>query len=141
MNDIDISELAGKDNAYLTTTMLTNMSECLVISAEFLRSLKSSSVNVIRAIVAGHINTPPDVLEELLHDSSKMVSFAAYDNPCTPFKPVLLKESEFVFLSKVSDSETIARREKDYLNMLSDYNLQANDVNSMPFKWLITIIR
>lgn len=120
---------------------LKSITTCMVISPEFLSSIAKHDKGYIRAIAAEHVNTPPDVLKEMLKDKSMVIHYAALENPQTPFKAVLLEWHKKIPGGTVWDSPAVLERKEELLQLLSDYDITEEESKTLPARWIVNILK
>ena len=119
---------------------LKSIAKSLIVSPVFLKAIAEHNKPYIRAVAAEHVNTPKDVLVKLLKDSSLIVSWAAMENPQTPFEAVLISWHEHLPEGTLWDSPAVVDRHDDVLEFLARYNITEEDSKSMPARWIIRMV-
>lgn len=130
----------GNKKVDLHSIDLKEMPFSMVVAPEFLATIATHDKPFIRAIAAEHMNTPDNVLIDLLYDSSPIVYFAAIENPKTPFEAVFLRWHKLMPETDLSQSPAKVGREQDFLDMLARYNVSENDLNNLPMSWMVALL-
>lgn len=120
---------------------LKSIAKSLIVSPGFLTAIAGHDKPYIRAVAAEHVNTPKDVLVALLNDSSLIVSWAAMDNPHTPFEAILFSWYKKVPEGTLWDSPAVVDRHEDVLEFLARYNITEEESRSIPSRWIIRMIQ
>lgn len=120
---------------------LKNITECMIVSPQFLQAIAGNSKPLIRTVAAGHLSTPVETLVNLLQDESPIVYFAALENPQTPFDAVLYRWHKFLPEGTVWDSPAIVDRHEDLEALLAACNISVEDSKHLPARWIIKVIK
>lgn len=114
-----------------------HISECMIVSPDFLNALAEHDKPIIRTVPAEHVNTPKATLVKLLNDESPLVYFAALENPQTPFESVLCRWVKSLPEGTIWDSPAIVDRHRDVLAFLKKHNITEEESRTLPVLWLV----
>ena len=131
----------GYASVYLHPVDLKNILHALIVSPQFLTTIAQHDKPYVREVAASHLNTPQKILSNMLHDSSTNVSWAALENPQTPFKDVLIAWHEKMPEGTLWDSPAVFEREEELLELLAQYNITEEESKKIPAQWLVQIFK
>lgn len=94
-------------------------------------------------LLACAASTPPHIVGWLTKHEDPRIVKEAIKNPNCPFTIQFLNylALDYVRGCKISETPYAVERREDFMQMLENYNLTVEEIDAMPYEWVVALLK